>query len=168
MPSQKKKATKQTTRKATKQTTRKATINNRKTMKTTKQLHMKHSLNQIIRKEIVHKFLSVLNCIKVYHWSTGSYSQHKATDSLYEELNKHIDSFVEIMLAKTNKRIHHIQSNDCHVSNKTQFVKKMKEFQQYLYKLNKYMDPVIDSNLYNIRDEMLGVVDQLLYLFELK
>jgi DNA-binding ferritin-like protein len=155
----------------TQRITRKPVRKNRKTIKNTatnKPKAKKHQLNQAVRRQIIHDFLTILNCVKVYHWSTGSYSQHKATDMLYEELNKHIDGFVEIMLAKTNKRINNIQTSRCNIPNKVEFVKKMKGFKKILYGLNKYMDPVVDSNLYNIRDEMLGVVDQLLYLFELK
>ena len=40
---------------------------------------------------IVKKFLEMLNMVKLYHWKTRSYSQHKATDELYDRLNKHID-----------------------------------------------------------------------------
>lgn len=149
----------------TQRITRKPVRKNRKTMKNTS---TKHQLTQAVRKQIIHKFLTILNCVKVYHWSTTSYSQHKATDMLYEDLNKHIDAFVEIMLAKTNKRISNTQISTCNVPNKVEFVKKATGFKQYLYGLNRYMDPVLDSNLYNIRDEMLGVVDQLLYLFQLK
>lgn len=147
------------------QITKKTVRKNKKTIKNTS---AKHQLTQTVRKQIIHKFLTILNCVKLYHWSTASYSQHKATDMLYEELNKHIDAFVEIMLAKTNKRISNIQISTCNVPNKVEFVKKARGFKQYLYGLNRYMDPVLDSNLYNIRDEMLGVVDQLLYLFQLK
>ena len=31
---------------------------------------------------IVTMFLQMLNTVKLYHWKTSSYAQHKATDSL--------------------------------------------------------------------------------------
>ena len=37
--------------------------------------------------EIVLKFIQILNIIKIYHWKTLSYPQHKATDELYESFN---------------------------------------------------------------------------------
>ena len=49
---------------------------------------------------IVTMFLQMLNTVKLYHWKTSSYAQHKATDDLYSSLNESIDSFVEIMLGK--------------------------------------------------------------------
>ena len=43
--------------------------------------------------------------VKLYHWKTRSYAQHQATDELYLKLNKHIDSFVEVLLGKDERRI---------------------------------------------------------------
>ena len=54
---------------------------------------------------IVKVFLEVLNMVKLYHWKTRSYAQHEATDELYLKLNKHIDSFVEVLLGKDERRI---------------------------------------------------------------
>jgi len=54
---------------------------------------------------IVAMFLQMLNTVKLYHWKTYSYAQHKATDELYSKLNENIDSFVEIMLGKTGSRV---------------------------------------------------------------
>ena len=34
--------------------------------------------------------------IKLIHWSTSSYSEHKATGKLYDSLNDLIDNFTEI------------------------------------------------------------------------
>ncbi len=42
----------------------------------------------------------MLNTIKLYHWKTTSYSEHKATDELHERLSGHIDTFVEVLLGK--------------------------------------------------------------------
>ena len=39
---------------------------------------------------IVLMFLRMLNTVKLYHWKTFSYAQHKATDELYASLNTHI------------------------------------------------------------------------------
>ena len=49
---------------------------------------------------IVKVFLEMLNMVKLYHWKTLSYSQHKATDELFEKLNKNIDRFIEVLIGK--------------------------------------------------------------------
>ena len=51
-------------------------------------------------KEVVVKFLQILNTIKLYHWRTNSYATHKATDDAYDKLNANIDKFVEVLLGK--------------------------------------------------------------------
>ena len=54
---------------------------------------------------IVRTFLEMLNTVKLYHWKTRSFAQHKATDELYERLNGHVDKFVEVLLGKDESRI---------------------------------------------------------------
>ena len=60
----------------------------------------KRKLSKNKKMEIIKTFLEILNYTKLHHWSTNSYSEHKATDELYSDLNKYIDEFVEIMLGK--------------------------------------------------------------------
>ena len=55
--------------------------------------------------ELTNIFLQLLMTVKVYHWKTKSYSEHKATDELYHELNEYIDKFVEVMLGKKGTRL---------------------------------------------------------------
>jgi len=57
------------------------------------------------KQHIVIMFLQMLNTVKLYHWKTSSYAQHKATDDLYANLNTNIDTFVETMLGKTGDRV---------------------------------------------------------------
>ena len=51
-----------------------------------------------------HKFLTKLFQfqiqIKLYHWNTNSYSNHKATDKLFKKLLEFIDCFIESYLGK--------------------------------------------------------------------
>ena len=54
---------------------------------------------------IVIMFLRMLNTVKLFHWRTFSYPEHKATDELYGNLNSNIDTFVETMLGKTGGRV---------------------------------------------------------------
>jgi len=106
---------------------------------------------------IVITFLEFLNIVKMYHWNTRSYAEHKATDNLYEELGKNIDHFVEIMLG--DKRLPTMKTKIIILNtNKATFVAKVNKFKSFL--LNLKMAP----DLMNIRDELLANVDQFLYL----
>ena len=75
-------------------------LKKRTTNKTKKSRGSSLVLKQYTQQKIVTMFLQMLNTVKLYHWKTTSYSQHKATDELYSNLNENIDSFVEIMLGK--------------------------------------------------------------------
>lgn len=119
---------------------------------------------------LVSTFLSILNVVKLYHWKTQSYSQHKATDGLYDKLNEHIDSFVEVMLGKDQSRI---QFTNTHIpvmdySNTEDFQKCIQRHRVFLTDLTYTFDPVQDSDLLNIRDEILGDLNQFLYLMSFK
>ena len=116
--------------------------------------------------KLVSMFLSMLNIVKLYHWKTQSYSQHKATDELYSKLNDHIDSFVEVMLGKDQSRVQFtptfVPVTD--FNNTEEFKKCIRQYREALTQLNRSFDPVQDSDLLNIRDEILGDLNQFLYL----
>jgi len=116
---------------------------------------------------IVNTFLEMLHTIKLYHWNTKKYPEHKATDELYEHLNEHIDRFVEIMLGKDASRIHNVQSRIYKCHNSHQLKQKIHDYQQFLINLNQHLDNKRDTDLLNIRDEILGDLNQFLYLLTL-
>lgn len=102
--------------------------------------------------------------VKLYHWTTESYSNHKATDKLLEKLSDLIDSFIEKYMGAYSRPVMKSGSN-IPVQNmtKTKYVKLLKTAQEYL---RGDLEKVISKNsdLMNIRDEMLGELDQALYL----
>ena len=118
------------------------------------------------RAHIVAVFLETLDMIKLYHWKTKSFAQHKATDELHKELSKNIDLFVEVLNGKKENRIemlsHHLKLYD--FTSKTELKIKMFEFRQLLVDLDRTFDPRKDSDLFSIRDDMLINVNQFLYL----
>lgn len=116
--------------------------------------------------KIVKMFLEVLNMVKLYHWKTKSYAQHKATDELYERLNENIDKFVEILLGKDESRVKMLEKNTRLVDpdNTKDFKNRIYEYRQYLTTMNIYFDSKRDTDLLNVRDEILGDINQFLYL----
>jgi hypothetical protein len=139
-----------------------------KNFKTRKNRSIKHSLEE----SVVLTFIQILNTVKIYHWKTRSYATHKATDELYSKLNEHIDSFVEVLLGKTGDRVilpvHTIPLKD--FSSVSDFKKELVLFKKFLIGLNsdKAMKIMSNTDLYNIRDEILGDVNQFLYLLTFK
>lgn len=116
--------------------------------------------------KIVLTFLEFLNMIKLYHWKTRSYSQHKATDELYGRLNENIDKFVEVLLGKDQSRIHSIdkQLDLINTDDIMDIKERVFQYRNFLTELNIYFDEKKDSDLLSIRDDLLADVNQFLYL----
>jgi len=114
---------------------------------------------------IVKRFLEVLNMVKLYHWKTHSYAQHKATDELYAQLNKHIDEFVEVLLGKENRRVKMVEKQLRLIDSESSHDLKthMYEFREFLANMDEYFNKK-DGGLLSIRDDLLVDVNQFLYL----
>lgn len=119
-------------------------------------------LKKTTNQKILITFLQMLNTIKIYHWSTLSYAKHKATDELYASLNDNIDSFVEKLLLDTR-----IELPTYSVKRSTNFNNDIKMYVRFLEHLGKYIDES-RTDLLNIRDEILGNINQYIYLSKLK
>ena len=119
---------------------------------------------------LVKTFFEILHSIKLFHWKTKSYSQHKETDELHEKLSDATDRFVEVLIGKTSVRIQMVEDKMklYDFDNKTQFKDKIFEFRQFLVDLNQLFSSKKDGDLLSIRDEMLEIVNQFLYLFTLR
>lgn len=118
------------------------------------------------KSQLVKMFLEMLNVVKLYHWKTHSYAQHKATDELYSRLNENVDKFVEILLGKDQSRIQmvHAEIKLLDFNKKADFQSRVLEYRGFLMGLNSQFDNVKDTDLLNIRDEMVGDLNQFLYL----
>ena len=132
------------------------------------------SSNKYSKQNIVTMFLQMLNTVKLYHWKTSSYSQHKATDKLYSGLNDSIDTFVEIMLGKNGgsrvdltgtKTIPLMAYTDI-----TDFKREVEKYKDFLIGMSNDTTLCSDSNsdLMNTRDEILGQLNQFTYLLTFK
>jgi hypothetical protein len=147
---------------------------NRKTGKKTggaKRKTMKHGrkIDNVVKSRIVKVFIELLNMIKLYHWKTRSFSQHKATDELYEKMGNSTDTFVEIMMGKDESRIKMLEKRIdlLDESNTRDFKQRIYEYREFLTDMNMYFNEKKDTDLLNIRDEILGHVNQFLYLLTL-
>jgi hypothetical protein len=111
--------------------------------------------------------------VKLFHWKTTSYATHKATDDLYTKLNDNVDGFIEILLGKSGSRIDLIGNKQIKLidlSNQEAFKREIEAFKGYLVSLNdnKAMQTMSNTDLFNIRDTILGDLNQILYLLTFK
>ena len=117
----------------------------------------------------VNFFFQMREQIKLYHWQTKMYSRHNATDMVIESLDKNIDKYVEVYMGKYGRPKMTSRNNTIKVQNLTE-TSIVKFTRQCIAVLNtslvKGLKP-FDTDLVNIRDEMLADLNQLLYLFTL-
>ena len=122
--------------------------------------------NTTTHPSIVKKFMELLTMIKLYHWRTQSYSQHKATDELYGKLNENIDRFVEILLGKSSSRIKMLENkmNMYDLETTGELREHLFEYRQMLVDMNRTFHEKKDSDLLSVRDDILADINQFLYL----
>jgi DNA-binding ferritin-like protein len=118
------------------------------------------------KSRIVAMFLEMLNTIKLFHWKTKSYSAHKASDKLYENLGEKIDRFIEVLLGKCQTRINMVEQRVLlvDIQNTDSMKEKLFEYRSFLIDINQYLNEKRDSDLLSIRDDILADINQTLYL----
>lgn len=117
----------------------------------------------------IHFFLELRDQLKLHHWQTRVYARHMATDKVLSDLDGLIDSFVEQYIGKYGRPRLTGEKAIIHIHNLTEagIVRYVKASIRYLQgTLSKSLHPT-DTELMNLRDELLGQLDQLLYLLTL-
>lgn len=124
------------------------------------------NIGEIKKSTIVIIFLEILTMIKLYHWKTKSYSEHKITDNLHEKLSEKFDTFVEVLLGKDESRVRLIdkQIKAFDYTDKSGFRNKMHEYRAFFIDMERFFIKGKDSDLLNIRDEIIADINQFLYL----
>ena len=117
--------------------------------------------------DIVTDMLTIRNQVKLYHWQTGSFARHKATDDLTAALDTSIDAFVESYMGRYGrpKVSKSIKLHNFSDSAARSFVAKQTKF---LSSVLPKKIKTTDTDLLNIRDEILAELNKVLYLFTLK
>jgi hypothetical protein len=116
--------------------------------------------------QIVTIFFNIRDQVKMYHWQTKSFAEHKATDDLVATLDTNIDKFVEVYMGRYGRP----------VIKKTMPVKNLTVtgIRTFISRNSKWLETTLprmikrsDSDLLNIRDEILADLNQVKYLFTL-
>jgi len=117
--------------------------------------------------------LTIQNQIRVMHWQTqkkiGSFAAHNAFGTAYEELDPLIDDFIEIYQGKKGAimgkdgftlRLHNLDDNPMAI------IDEMIRF--LIDTVPQALDEREDTDLLNIRDEMLSIFNQTKYRLDLR
>ena len=119
--------------------------------------------------EIIKTLLGAQLQFRICHWQTKAYARHIAFGDIYGTLDGLIDSFVESFMGKygrfeLSKNEKSIEIENLSELDLTLF---MKSFKTKLLELNNELSEK-DSDLLNIRDEMLFSINKLSYLLTLE
>ena len=125
-----------------------------------------------LQKQITIIFFEFLLMVKMFHWNTHSFSTHKATDEIYSSLNENMDKFMEVLLGKSGKRINIENGRNIKLEvlfSNGELKQRIESFKKYLVQLDHYLTSqnMTNSDLLNIRDEILGDMNKFLYLLTL-
>ena len=123
--------------------------------------------NQIIamnQSSIVTKLIQLQTQFKIFHWQTFSFSHHNAFGGLYDSLSESIDEFVETYqgiygrfdFGGTSFSIMNLSDSD--------FISILND---NIQTLTQYESLFNNTDLLNIRDEILGSINRTKYLLTL-
>ena len=118
--------------------------------------------------EIILRMLQVQNQVKIYHFQTGSYARHLASDRLFTSLVNNIDRFSEVSQHTKRIKLKSGSFLQLYNLNDKQMFDYLSEFATWLENDLPQLLTRKSVDLLNIRDEILADTNQALYLFSFK
>jgi DNA-binding ferritin-like protein len=116
------------------------------------------------------KFLMELQAqVKINHWQTKGYARHKAFDELYGGLVDLTDTFAEAAMGKYGRFTLENDDKTLNIVNLTELDLKemLQTSKEALIQWNSEFDST-DTDIMNIRDEILGLLNKITYLLTLE
>ena len=122
-----------------------------------------------MKEELTLKLVQIQLQFKFLHWQTFGDAKHESYGEIYDLLGGNIDKFVEIMMGKYGRVEFEpefsIMFQDLKNLSVQNFLDGITEF---LVGMTDKLDKRYDTDLLNMRDEMLGDINQLKYRLTLK
>jgi hypothetical protein len=122
-----------------------------------------------MKEEIILKLVQIQNQFRFLHWQTYGDAKHRAYGETYEQLGDFLDEFAEITMGKYGR-----YQFDSEFSIMFQDISKLTiqnfldGITEFLVGLSDHLDSRYDTDLLNLRDEILGMTNKLKYLLTLK
>lgn len=119
---------------------------------------------------MIQGLLTIRNQVKIYHWQTQSYSRHIASDGLTATLDTLIDTFVEVYMGKYGRPKLTGKTSVLPLENFSEksAAKMIDGATNWIqHKMSKKLHPQNDTDLINIRDEIVAELNKIRYLFTL-
>ena len=107
--------------------------------------------------------------MRICHWQTKGIARHEAFGGFYSDLDDLIDDFVEQAMGKYGRFILDDETNTIQLANLSDIDIKglVNTTREALVQMTDQLDPT-DTNLFNLRDEILGLLNKYAYLFTME
>jgi DNA-binding ferritin-like protein len=117
----------------------------------------------------INLFLGLQAQLRIFHWQTKGYARHNAFGVTYDTLEDLIDTFVEEAMGKYGRFTLDDETNTIQLANLKE-LKPEAMLDVIISALNQFSEQLeeSDTNLLNVRDEMLGAINKLKYLLTLE
>ena len=120
---------------------------------------------------LVHFIFSLQTNLKLYHWTTNTYSRHKAIDELLETFLEDSDRFMEVYIGKYGRKPFTTKKNSTltiHALNDVTAEKFLRKSIRFLTVDVQTLLSESDFDLLTIRDDMVAALNKTRYLFTLR
>jgi hypothetical protein len=122
-----------------------------------------------VKTDFILIFVQLQEQFRILHWQTKHYARHQAYGGIYGDLNDLIDGFVEAYMGKYGRvRLGGTASVVLKDIDDIDVPSFLNDATQFLLGLTNQLDSAADTDLLNIRDEMLQSINKLKYLLTLK
>lgn len=121
-----------------------------------------------MKQDLISFFIQVRSQLQVLHWQTESYARHMAYGRTYDAIGDAIDTFIEVYQGKYGRIKVSTQVTLFNVvdENANQFVDSV--ITTLSNDITSMLDAKKDTDLLNVRDEILSSFNTLKYLLSLK
>lgn len=121
------------------------------------------------KEELILKLVQIQVQFKFLHWQTYGDAKHRLYGDIYDKLGDLIDEFTEVMMGKYGRPEFNpefaISFQDC---NSVVMQDLMDGITEFIVSISDDLDPKYDTDLLNIKDEMLALINKSKYLLTLK
>ena len=114
--------------------------------------------------KIVTPLLEFKNQLKMYHWTTTVDSKHKNSDKLIGEMDELIDEFVEVLSGSRDKKPSFVVKLELKKMTDAGILKYLEKFRVWLSDDLTSLLKEHETDLMNLKDEMIGAINRGLYL----
>jgi hypothetical protein len=123
-----------------------------------------------MKEELILKFITLQQQFRLLHWQTKSHAQHIAYGDTYNSLEDLIDTFIEIYMGKYgrveftngegNITLFNLSNLDLNAF--------IKDNIKWVKSLGEKLNQTNDTDLLNVKDEIMASLNKLRYLLTLK